>query len=95
MVKDAYNSFNILDLNVNTLISINNSNINMKEDNAWNNLKNSNYDFAITENILMNDSSVPYMIIYSGIKNDKEILLEFLLYHLNGIHLIKITLKML
>ncbi|ANN64666.1 hypothetical protein SZ47_10580 [Brachyspira hyodysenteriae] len=92
MVKDAYNSFNILDLNGNTLISINNSNINMKEDNAWNNLKNRNYDFAITENILMNDSSVPYMIIYSGIKNDKEILLEFLLYHLNGI---KITLKML
>ncbi|MBW5389818.1 methyl-accepting chemotaxis protein, partial [Brachyspira hampsonii] len=66
--KDIYNDFGILDLNGNTLISINNSNI--KDNNALNNLKNNNYDFAITENIIMNDSSSPYMIIYSGIKSD-------------------------
>ncbi|MEI0518617.1 methyl-accepting chemotaxis protein [Brachyspira murdochii] len=69
IVKDIYNDLNILDLNGNLLISLNNSNINIKDDNAWNNLKNSNYDFAITENLMINDSSA-YMILYKGIKNE-------------------------
>lgn len=34
VVKDTYNSLNILDLNGNALISVNNSNINMKDENA-------------------------------------------------------------
>ena len=49
------------------MISSSNLN-NIKDDNAWNKLKNNNYEFAITENIINEQS--PYMILYSGIKDN-------------------------
>ena len=66
-INNIYNSFSILDLDGNTLISSSNLN-NIKDDNTWNKLKNNNYEFAITENIINEQS--PYMILYSGIKDN-------------------------
>ncbi|WP_300369562.1 methyl-accepting chemotaxis protein, partial [Brachyspira sp.] len=71
-IKDTYNSFSILDLDGNTLISLNNSNTVVKEENAWNKLKNNNYNFSITENIITNNSPTPYMIMYYGIKDYQD-----------------------
>lgn len=56
-------------------MSLNNPDIKIgnsyKENNAWNNLINNNYDFSITENVMTDESSSPYMILYSGIKDNQ------------------------